>query len=142
MCGGNGWRGRGRLLISNEYTNRLVHKWRSEEAAILVGTGTALADDPELTVRLWEGPVRSRLVIDRELRLPGSLRLFDGRVRTIVFNAVRQRGGGMVEYYQVSPDSGLVDQTLAALTQLGIQSVLVEGGGEGFGALDRRGSVG
>ena len=44
-----------RILISNEYTNRIVHKWRSEEAAILVGTNTALQDDPLLTTRLWQG---------------------------------------------------------------------------------------
>jgi diaminohydroxyphosphoribosylaminopyrimidine deaminase/5-amino-6-(5-phosphoribosylamino)uracil reductase len=64
--------GEGRVLISNAYTNRLVHRWRSEEAGILVGTRTALADDPALTARLWNGPDPVRLVIDKELRLPGT----------------------------------------------------------------------
>jgi diaminohydroxyphosphoribosylaminopyrimidine deaminase/5-amino-6-(5-phosphoribosylamino)uracil reductase len=115
-------------LISNEYSNRLVHKWRSEEAAILVGTRTALVDDPALTVRLWNGPDPIRLVVDKELRLPSSLQIFDGRVRTIVFNLIRHQEGGVIEYYQLSPDSSFIHQISVALTQLKIQSVLVEGG--------------
>ena len=57
-----------RLHISNEQTNRLVHKWRSEEASILVGTNTALLDDPELTTRNWQGPSPVRLVVDMDLK--------------------------------------------------------------------------
>jgi diaminohydroxyphosphoribosylaminopyrimidine deaminase/5-amino-6-(5-phosphoribosylamino)uracil reductase len=105
-----------------------VHKWRAEEAAILVGTRTALMDDPALTVRLWEGGNPVRLVIDKELRLPSSLQLFDGKVRTVVFNRLRHEEGGAVEYYQLGTDSSLVQQVSMALTQLKIQSVLVEGG--------------
>ena len=143
--------GEARTFISNDYSNRLVHKWRSEEVAILVGTRTALMDDPALTVRLWEGGNPIRLVIDKELRLPSSLRLFDGSVRTIVFNLHRhgggergkhggeergkhggeeggQNGAGRVEYYQLATDSSLVHQVVVALRELNIQSVLVEGG--------------
>jgi diaminohydroxyphosphoribosylaminopyrimidine deaminase/5-amino-6-(5-phosphoribosylamino)uracil reductase len=119
---------RGRTFISNDYTNRLVHKWRSEEAAILVGTRTALADDPSLTVRLWNGPDPVRLLIDEELRLPLSLQLFDRKVRTIVFNLLKHEGGDNLEYYQLATDSSLVHQVVMALYQLKIQSVLVEGG--------------
>jgi diaminohydroxyphosphoribosylaminopyrimidine deaminase/5-amino-6-(5-phosphoribosylamino)uracil reductase len=118
----------GRTFISNDYTNRLVHKWRSAEAAILVGTRTALADDPSLTVRLWNGPDPVRLVIDKELRLPPSLKLFDRKVRTIVFNLLKHEGGDNLEYYQLATDSSLVHQVVMALYQLKIQSVLVEGG--------------
>lgn len=127
--------GAGRVLISNEYSNRLVHKWRSEEAAILVGTRTALLDDPALTVRLWNGANPIRLVIDKELRLPASLRVFDGTTRTIVFNLLKHEDGGMVEYYRISADGSFVDQICAALTRLNIQSVLVEGGGRLLGNL-------
>lgn len=83
----------GRTLISNALTNRLVHKWRSEEASILVGTRTALLDDPALTVRHWTGPDPVRLVLDKELRLPEGLRLFNGETRTIVFNMLRHGAG-------------------------------------------------
>lgn len=117
-----------RVLISNEYTNRLVHKWRSEEAAILVGTNTALLDDPALTVRLWKGPDPIRLVIDKDLRLPASLRLFDGQVRTVIFNLEKHEEQGNLQYYQLAGDSSLVHQLVVALHQLKIQSVLVEGG--------------
>jgi diaminohydroxyphosphoribosylaminopyrimidine deaminase/5-amino-6-(5-phosphoribosylamino)uracil reductase len=120
--------GEARTLISNEYTNRLVHKWRSEEAAILVGTRTALLDDPSLTVRLWKGPDPVRLVIDMTLRLPLSLKLFDGQGRTIVFNTVRHEEAGNPLYYQLATDSSLVQQIVVALHRLKIQSVLVEGG--------------
>lgn len=117
-----------RVLISNEYTNRLVHKWRSEEASILVGTNTALVDDPSLTVRLWKGDNPIRLVMDKDLRLPGHLRIFDGEVRTIVFNELLHEQRGKLEYYQLATDSSLVHQVSIALYQLKISSVLVEGG--------------
>jgi diaminohydroxyphosphoribosylaminopyrimidine deaminase / 5-amino-6-(5-phosphoribosylamino)uracil reductase len=141
MGGGIGATGESaRTFISNEYSNRLVHKWRAEEAAILVGTRTALLDDPALTVRLWNGPDPIRLVIDKTLQLPLSLQLFDGKVRTVVFNLLRHEEGGAVEYYQLSPGSSPMHQLGVALTQLKITSVLVEGGatllqsfiGEGF----------
>ena len=126
--GDAGSAGAGRTLISNEYTNRLVHKWRSEEAAILVGTRTALADDPALTARLWHGPDPIRLVIDKDLRLPDSLQLFDRKVRTIVFNYLRHEETDNLLYYQLATDTSLVHQVVIALTALNIQSVLVEGG--------------
>lgn len=117
-----------RLLISNEYSNRLVHRWRSEEAAILVGTNTALADDPELTNRFWEGPSPVRLIVDKDLRLPGSLKIFNRQVRTIIFNTTKHETDGDLLYYQVTHDVSLVHQVVHALYQLKIQSVLVEGG--------------
>lgn len=130
---------KGRLQISNEFTNRLVHKWRSEEASILVGTNTALMDDPELTTRLWTGPSPVRLVVDMDLRLPSSLKIFDGKSPTIVFNKIKhdldenilslspsQRAG--VGFYQVTSDVSVVHQILNALYQLRIQAVMVEGG--------------
>jgi diaminohydroxyphosphoribosylaminopyrimidine deaminase/5-amino-6-(5-phosphoribosylamino)uracil reductase len=119
-----------RLLISNEYSNRLVHKWRSEEAAILTGTNTALSDNPSLTTRLWKGNDPVRLVVDMDLRLPASLQLFDGAVRTIVFNTRRHEERDNLLYYQLTRDTGLIDQLLDALYSLNIQSVLVEGGAQ------------
>jgi diaminohydroxyphosphoribosylaminopyrimidine deaminase / 5-amino-6-(5-phosphoribosylamino)uracil reductase len=117
-----------RLYISNELSNRLVHQWRSEEAAILVGTNTALLDNPELTTRLWPGNNPVRLVVDMELRLPSSLKLFNEQARTIVFNTLKHDEEGSLAYYQVTHDVSLVDQLLNAASQLNLQSIIVEGG--------------
>lgn len=117
-----------RLLISNEYSNRLVHKWRSEEAAILVGTNTAKLDNPELTTRLWPGNSPVRLVIDMGLQLPSSLKLFDNKTQTIIFNTIKHEEEGNLLYYQVIPDENLVRQVINALYSLKIQSVIIEGG--------------
>jgi diaminohydroxyphosphoribosylaminopyrimidine deaminase/5-amino-6-(5-phosphoribosylamino)uracil reductase len=117
-----------RLLISNTYSNRLVHQWRNEEAAILVGTNTALTDDPELTNRHWPGNSPVRLVIDLELRLPLTLKLFNRSVKTIVFNTIKHEEEDNLLYYQVTSDVSIVDQVLNALYQMNIQSVLIEGG--------------
>ena len=126
---------RSRLFISNACTNRLVHKWRSEEMAIAVGTNTAFHDDPELSTRLWPGTHPLRIVVDSDLRLPSSLKLFDGTIPTIVFNTkkhsienAKARFQGGVHYYQVTEDVSLVQQTLHALYNMNIQSVLIEGG--------------
>ncbi len=62
--------------ITNEYSKRLVHKWRKETDAILIGTQTALLDDPALTTRLYPGQSPLRLVLDRQGRLPATLRVF------------------------------------------------------------------
>ena len=120
--------GTDRLLISNEQTNRLVHKWRSEEASILVGTNTALLDNPELTTRYWNGPTPIRLVVDMDLRLPPSLKIFNEKQKTIVFNTIKHEENRNVIYYQVTGDVSLVHQIVNALYQSKIQSVLVEGG--------------
>jgi len=120
--------GAARSYITNEFTNRLVHKWRSEEAAILVGTSTALADDPELTTRLWKGNNPTRMVVDMELKLPSSLRIFNGKAKTIVFNTIKQEESNNILYYQVTGDVSLVHQIVNALYQLNVQTVIVEGG--------------
>src|SRR6266540_3635821 len=117
-----------RLLISNEFTNRLVHKWRSEEAAILVGTNTAFMDDPELTTRLWKGNNPTRLVVDMDLKLPASLKIFNGESMTIVFNKIKHEENDKILYYRVTEDVNLVHQITNALYQLKILSVIVEGG--------------
>lgn len=126
-----------RVFISNDYTNRLVHKWRSEEAAILVGTNTALHDDPQLGTRLWPGQNPLRVVLDLNLRLPQSLQLFDETIPTVVFNS-RQHSLPFekltpneingVQYYQITEDVSVVHQLLNGLYRLNVQSLLVEGG--------------
>jgi diaminohydroxyphosphoribosylaminopyrimidine deaminase/5-amino-6-(5-phosphoribosylamino)uracil reductase len=116
-----------RIFISNESTNRLVHKWRSEESAILIGTNTALKDDPVLTTRLWPGNDPLRLVLDRNLQLPPALNLFDGKIKTIVFNELKDERGEMLSFYQVDKVDDL-KKIMEALYILQVQSVIVEGG--------------
>jgi diaminohydroxyphosphoribosylaminopyrimidine deaminase / 5-amino-6-(5-phosphoribosylamino)uracil reductase len=117
-----------RVFITNEYTNRIVHKWRSEEAAILVGTNTALHDNPELTVRLWKGKSPVRLILDMDLSLPQSLKIFNGDAHTIIFNTIKHEELDDILYYQVTHDVSIVHQVINALYQLQIQSVMIEGG--------------
>lgn len=127
----DGWMGKkagDRLLISNEYTNRLVHQWRGEEAAILVGTQTALADNPALTNRLSPGANPIRLVIDRNLQLPAGLQVFDGAVKTIVFNTLKQEKSEHLLFYKLGDEKNLLPQILQALYDMKILSVMVEGG--------------
>ena len=118
----------GRLFITNDLANRLVHKWRSEEASILVGTNTARYDDPELTNRLWTGHNPVRLVVDMELKLPSTLKMFSKEGRIIVFNTLMHEEKDNLLYYQVTHDVNLVHQVINALYHHNIQSVLVEGG--------------
>lgn len=117
-----------RLLISNEFSNRLVHKWRTVEAAILVGTNTALLDDPALTARFFTGNNPLRLVIDLDLKLPAHLKLFDGSTKTIVFNYSKQTETENMVYFKLNKEENLFTQIAAALYSLNIQSVIVEGG--------------
>jgi diaminohydroxyphosphoribosylaminopyrimidine deaminase/5-amino-6-(5-phosphoribosylamino)uracil reductase len=117
-----------RLLISNENTNRLVHQWRSEEASILIGTHTALLDDPSLDNRLWSGRSPVRMVLDMPLRLPHSLKLFNRQQTTIIFNRLRQEEDGNILYCQLTDETHIIQQVLAACYKLKLQSILVEGG--------------
>jgi diaminohydroxyphosphoribosylaminopyrimidine deaminase/5-amino-6-(5-phosphoribosylamino)uracil reductase len=117
-----------RVFISNEQTNKLVHKWRIEEASILIGTNTALYDDPALTARLWPGNNPVRLVIDKELKLPKSLQLFDNKVKTIVFNKYKHQHEENTLYYKLENEVDTIEEILKALHHLKIQSVIVEGG--------------
>ena len=117
-----------RLLITSDTTNKLVHKWRSEEAAILVGTNTALLDNPSLSNRLYTGKQPIRLVIDKNLSLPKSLNIYDKKQLTIVFNYnIHQEEPNLV-YYKLNKERDVLQQITEACYQLNIQSILIEGG--------------
>ncbi len=122
-----------RLHITNPLTNRLVHKWRSEEAAIMVGTKTAAVDNPQLNNRLWWGAQPIRIVVDTRLSLSGDLKLFSDTGKTVVLNEVETRSGTRTEhsaqYIKVHGLSGHNPQLICdALYSFNIQSVLIEGG--------------
>ena len=105
-----------------------VHQMRAEEDAILVGTNTALKDNPSLTVRHCEGRNPVRLVIDNHLRLPENLNLFDGSVKTIVFNSLKDEETKSIEFVKINFDKKLISHILKTLYKRNIQSLIVEGG--------------
>lgn len=113
--------------ISGPITDRLVHKWRSEESSILVGARTAEIDDPELTVRLVTGKNPIRIVIDPQNRLPKELKLFNQQVETLVFTRTESKREGTVEWISVG-EKEMIPAILENLYQRKIISILVEGG--------------
>jgi diaminohydroxyphosphoribosylaminopyrimidine deaminase/5-amino-6-(5-phosphoribosylamino)uracil reductase len=125
--------GNSRLLISNEFSNRQVHAWRSGEAAILVGPNTARSDNPALTNRYWPGPSPVRVLLDPHLVVEEHLRLFDGVSPLVVLNDQRHSitstdPGELwgINYCRTGDNS--VPAICKALYDLNLQSVLVEGG--------------
>lgn len=121
---------KGPTWISGPLGRQLVHKWRSEEQAILIGTRTALVDDPQLTVRHWTGSNPLRLVIDRKLVLPRSLRMFGDGNPVVMFNQQREGRDGNLHYVRIDFEKETISQILDYLYDLGKQSLIVEGGAE------------
>lgn len=113
--------------ITNASSRQVVHKWRAEEDAIMVGKNTAKYDDPALNVRDWVGKNPLRLVIDSKLELPNTLKLFDQTVPTICYNTQKAEVIGTLEYVKLHPDFQIMD-LLDDLYVRNIQSVLIEGG--------------
>lgn len=120
--------GNRRYQISNAYSSSIVHKWRTEEDAIMVGTNTALADDPQLTARLWEGKNPLRIVIDRSLILPNNLKLFNKETDTWVVNDMKVEYGDNLQYVKLEFDEHLLENILQRLYDVKVQSLIVEGG--------------
>lgn len=135
------------LKITGDTANVLVHRWRAEEAAIMVGKNTAILDDPSLTTRKYNGKSPIRILLDTNLETPLTNRLFDGSVRTFVIN--RKKGNSdpavilsaeaqrrciegrnsklEVEYLQLK-DTHDLSEVLRILYHQNIQSIVVEGG--------------
>lgn len=116
------------LEISNSTTKTLNHQIRTHEDAIMVGTNTALLDNPHLTARKWSGKNPIRIVLDRTLRLPSSYRLFNKAAKTIVFNSVKDETQDNIFFCKIDFAKKVVPQVLDILYQLSIKSLIVEGG--------------
>lgn len=114
--------------ISNSMSRVLVHKWRSQEQAIMVGSNTVLADNPQLTVRHWYGKNPLRIVIDGKLRIPGEAKVLDQSSDTIVINESVEKVSGNITHMKVGRDSHFLENILKILYEKEIQSVIVEGG--------------
>ncbi|MCP1383984.1 bifunctional diaminohydroxyphosphoribosylaminopyrimidine deaminase/5-amino-6-(5-phosphoribosylamino)uracil reductase RibD [Runella salmonicolor] len=118
------------LTISCRQSRTLSHQWRTQEDAILVGTNTALNDNPQLNARLWAGHNPVRIVLDRTLRLPRELHLFDNSQKTICYNAFTNEEAGATTFVQINFDDMFLDHFFEDLHHRKIQSVLVEGGSQ------------
>lgn len=115
--------------ISGETSKQLVHKWRAEEQSILVGTNTALKDNPGLDVREWAGENPLRLVIDKKLKLDKSFKLLNGKTETLIFSYmdfIAETKNS--EVISLSKGSDFVEEILNVLYERGVQSVIIEGG--------------
>lgn len=116
--------------ITSEEARMLVHKWRSEEQSIMVGTNTVFLDNPQLNVRDWTGKHPVRILVDRSLRLPQNLRLFDGSIPTLVFThkELEEDENKNVTFVSIPFDEYLPEHILGELYRRNIQSIIIEGG--------------
>ena len=117
------------VWITNQYSRQLVHKWRSEEQAILVGTQTVLDDNPTLNVRDWQGNHPVKIILDRQNRLNEDLVVFNSKEKTIVFSETKRDFKNNNCYSEVlNFNENLAPEICNSLFQNSIQSVIIEGG--------------
>jgi diaminohydroxyphosphoribosylaminopyrimidine deaminase/5-amino-6-(5-phosphoribosylamino)uracil reductase len=119
----------GKTKISNQFSDKLVHKWRSEEDAIWVGYNTATVDNPTLDSRHWNGKNPLRIVYDRDLSLTPTLALLNGEQKTYIFNNNESKIENNNTFIQVSKENFL-QHILNYLNENNITSILVEGGAQ------------
>lgn len=113
--------------ISNSLVNQFVHQVRADEHAILVGTQTALNDNPGLTVRNVEGINPVRILIDFDLKVPEHFSLYNKEARTLIFNSVKEETQEYIQFITIDKENFLPD-LMNALYKEQIQSVIIEGG--------------
>ena len=136
------------VWITNELSRQLVHKWRTEEQAILVGTNTVIEDNPSLTVRDWTGKNPVRVVIDKDLKLASKYKVFEKNAEVIVFcdeNDKLPKHDGLKEGWSIHPPmpelyngsfiiidwnskSNIAQQICNNLFNSNINSIIIEGG--------------
>ncbi len=116
------------VWLTNDFSKKLVHQWRREEQAIMVGKRTVEIDDPELTVRLIEGRNPARVIIDRSLSLPASKKIFHDNASVFVYNDLKEQVDGHTHFIQIDFEQPVLQQVLKNMAVKNIQSVIVEGG--------------
>ncbi len=121
------------FFITNNQSLQLVHLWRAQEAAILVGTNTAVADNPKLDVRQMNGLNPIRVVLDRLLRIPKQSYLFDKTVKTIVITDSKSdfsKNETNLLFEPIDFGKNVPRQICEVLYKHEIQSVIIEGGSQ------------
>ena len=115
------------LWMTSYESKKLVHQFRAEEDAILVGRVTAEKDNPSLTVRELDGENPVRIVIDKDMKLSIKLNLFNNEAKTIIFNTQKTK---IIDsnYYVKIEHKNLINNVLNELYKQNIQSLIIEGG--------------
>ncbi|UFH33481.1 bifunctional diaminohydroxyphosphoribosylaminopyrimidine deaminase/5-amino-6-(5-phosphoribosylamino)uracil reductase RibD [Chryseobacterium sp. C-71] len=113
--------------ISNSLTKQYVHELRNNEHAILIGTMTALRDNPSLTTREMTGRNPIRILIDIDLKVPTDYHIYNNEAETLVFNSVKNSDEGNIRFIKTERE-GFIEKLLNKLYELQTQSVIVEGG--------------
>ena len=117
------------VWITNTYSRQLVHKWRTEEQAILVGTQTVIDDNPKLNARDWHGNNPVRIVLDQNNRIPKENAVFDNQTKTIVFtNSENTISKENTIFEVIDFKQNIAKQIVDSLYKHNIQSVIIEGG--------------
>jgi diaminohydroxyphosphoribosylaminopyrimidine deaminase/5-amino-6-(5-phosphoribosylamino)uracil reductase len=116
--------------ISNQLSRVLVHKWRTQEQGLLVGTNTVLQDNPKLNVRYWEGRSPLRIILDRDLRIPKTAFVLDNTSPTLVLNEFKSEKNKKTEFCKLEFCNNELDLLVEELYNRQLLSVIVEGGKE------------
>ena len=118
------------VWITNKYSGQMVHKWRSEESAILVGTNTAIQDNPSLNIRNWTGNDPVRVLIDKDLKVPLDHALLKGMQKTIVIceNKPGNQENKNLIFEEIIFSNNIADKICGVLFKHELQSVIIEGG--------------
>lgn len=113
--------------ISNSLTKQYVHQLRSNEHSILIGTMTALRDNPSLTTREIFGRNPVRILIDMDLKVPANYNIFSEEAETLVFNSLKESQEGNIQFIKTGREN-FINNLLIKLYELQIQSIIIEGG--------------
>ena len=125
--------------ITSKEARTLVHQWRTEVDAVMVGLNTVLRDNPELTPRLFKGKDPYKIVVDSKLKIPSKCNLMKNPSKLIVAattsapkKSVEDLKSKGVAVVQTKPKAGMVDlkDLMKQLGEMGIVSIMIEGGSE------------
>jgi len=115
------------VWITNTLSRQLVHKWRAEEQAILVGTNTVIQDNPNLTVRDWTGQQPLRVILDKELKLSNTFSVFNSTAETLIISS-KNEDKNNVATIDFNNHKAIAHQICNVLYNRNINSIIIEGG--------------
>jgi diaminohydroxyphosphoribosylaminopyrimidine deaminase / 5-amino-6-(5-phosphoribosylamino)uracil reductase len=120
---------KGSFAISSQETKIITHQWRTEESAIMIGTKTALIDNPTLSARYAFGKQPIRILLDKNLVVPMQNNIFDSTCKTIVFNTLKNQEIKNIEFIKIDgDDTTFLSSILKVLNNKSVDSIIIEGG--------------